>query len=146
MIGFVNFLAIRVRHAQGCVEFRRRFSDWKSETHARGFLPGDFQAEPFRASGFGVFSKLIAARGLFRSAVVCVLGTEITQAIVMLGGHYHIFLTCLFRESGPGPGGIGSRIELLGEQRIFADWDSFIFHHPFVTASDLSSSTRSQGA
>ncbi len=53
----------------------------------------------------------------------------------MLGGHHHIFLACLFRQLGPGSGGVGFRRKAAGQLGILVHGDSLIFHSPLVAAA-----------
>lgn len=84
--------------------------------------------------GFHVFGNKVAARGLFRGAVVGELGIEVAEAFVMLGGHHHVLHAGRFGELGPRAGSMGLGVELLGQLLVLSNGNAFFFHGPLVAS------------
>src|SRR5580704_4629327 len=89
-------------------------------------------AETFPTRRFDKFLHQVAARALFGSAVVGVFGFEMTEALVMLSGHYHVFLAGGFGEFGPLASRKRFGLELLREFFVFGNGDALVLHNPFV--------------
>src|SRR5437870_3930375 len=84
------------------------------------------------AGRIDILAHEISAGSLLRGAVISEPGIEITKSFVMLRSHYHVFHAGTFSQPRPGPRGIRNGTELGRQTLVFADWNTFIFHHPLV--------------
>jgi hypothetical protein len=83
-----------------------------------------------------VFTNKVAARGLFRRAVICKVGVKEAEPVVMLGRHNHVLHAGIARQTRPFSRRVGSRVELFGQLLVFLDGNIFDRHHPFAPAQN----------
>src|SRR6185437_12707844 len=57
---------------------------------------------------------------------------EVAEALMMFGGHYHVFHARLLGEFCPGARGMRLRVENFRELLVFGDRNPFLFHGPLV--------------
>ena len=91
-------------------------------------------AEALGARGVDILPHQIPAGTLLGRAVVGQLGVEVAEALMVLGGHHHVFLPGDFSQLGPIASGIRLGLEELGLLLVFRHRNTFLFHRPFVTA------------
>src|SRR6202140_3711067 len=90
------------------------------------------EAQPFGAPSFNVLTREVTAGALLWCAVVGDLRIEISETLVVLGSHHHVFLSGLLRELSPGARGVWFRLKTVCELPVFRDGSCFSFPHPFV--------------
>src|SRR5215831_15389908 len=92
-------------------------------------------AQPFGSRSFDVLTHQIASGALLGGAVVRQLCVPQTEALMMLGGHHHIFLSGAASQPRPVARGIGFGREVLCQQLILSDGNGFVLHRPLVLAN-----------
>src|SRR6185437_12456541 len=88
--------------------------------------------QTFAAGCLVVLSNQVAPGRLFRSAIVRQFCIEVAEALMMFGGHYHVFHARLLGEFCPGARGMRLRVENFRELLVFGDRNPFLFHGPLV--------------
>src|SRR5262249_48357915 len=91
-------------------------------------------AQPLSSRGFQILTDQIASGTLLCGAIVRQLCVPQTEALVMLGGHHHVFLSGAASQSCPVARGIGLWSEVLCQQLILSDGNAFVLHRPFMLA------------
>src|SRR3979411_238623 len=68
-------------------------------------------------------------------AIVSQLGVKITEALMVLAGHDHVFLPRLPGQLRPLARSIGLGVEMFGQHFVLRDGNALHFHRPLVTAN-----------
>ena len=89
-------------------------------------------SQAFRARRFHVLPYQVPSRTLLGRAIVRQLGIEHAEAFVVLGGHHHVFLPGASRQLGPLPCRVRLGIEVLGQQLILRNGNTFHLHAPLM--------------
>ena len=93
-------------------------------------------AHALGAGGIDVLLDEVAAGALFGRAVIGEFGIEVAEALVVLGGHHHVFLAGSLGQFGPIASGVRPGLEAFGELFVLGDGNAFVLHDPLVASQD----------